>query len=483
MDVKPVFSMVGTLAILLGLLMLIPASISIWSHHSDVGPFLLSAAISVGLGVLIKRGSHTSKDPGIKESFAIVTLGWIIAAALGALPFVFYGACPSYADAFFETMSGLTTTGATVIGNVESMPNGILFWRSLLHWLGGMGIIVLFIAVLPGQGVGGSRLFKAEVPGPVPERIVPRIKETAKTLWLIYVGFTLVEIVLLCVGGMSLFDSVNHAFATMATGGFSTKTASVGAWTSPLIHWIITVFMLLAGINFTLYFRVFSSRSLKAFFHDAELKFYLFLIAAATGLVTLNLVMSGNFRSIIEAFRHSAFQAVSIITTTGFATVDFDTWPSFSKAVLMTLMFVGGCAGSTAGAIKVSRILILLKHGYKEIFQAIYPRAVTLPKINGAPISHNVLDTITAFFFLYILTFISSALVMTGLGLDLVSACSAVAATLGNVGPGLMVVGPTLTYGPIPALGKWVLSACMLLGRLELFTVLVLFVPDFWRKG
>jgi trk system potassium uptake protein TrkH len=458
-------------------------SISVYSHQGDVWPFFAAAAISVVLGVLIKKSLHTSKDPGIKESFAIVTLGWITAAALGALPFVFYGACPSYTDAFFEAMSGLTTTGATVIGNIEAQPNGILFWRSFLHWLGGMGIIVLFIAVLPGAGVGGSRLFKAEVPGPLPERIVPRIKETAKTLWMIYVGFTVVEIVLLCLGGMSLFDSVNHAFATMATGGFSTKAASVGAWKSPVIHWVITVFMLLAGVNFTLYFRALNGRSLKTFLHDAEFKFYLFVIVAATALVTLNLCISGTFRDIIQAFRHSAFQVVSIITTTGFATVDFDTWPSFSKMVLITLMFIGGCAGSTAGSIKVGRVLVLLKHTYKEVFQFIYPRAVTLPKINGFPVSERMLRTITAFFFLYMLTFAGSVLIMTGFGLDLISACSAVAATLGNVGPGLMIVGPTLTYQPIPTLGKWVLSTCMLLGRLELFTVLVLFIPEFWRRG
>ncbi len=475
--------MVGTLVVLLGLLMLIPMSISVCSHQGDAWSFLISAAIAVGLGVLIRRSSHTSKEPGIKESFAIVTLGWVIAAAIGALPFVFYGACPTYSDAFFEAMSGLTTTGATVIGNIDVQPNGILFWRSFLHWLGGMGIIVLFIAVLPGAGVGGSRLFRAEVPGPLPERIVPRIKETAKTLWLIYVGFTVVEIVLLCLAGMGLLDSVNHSFATMATGGFSTKAASVGAWTSPGIHWIIAVFMLLAGVNFTLYFRALSGRNLRVFFHDAEFKFYLSVIMVAIALITVNLLRTGNFQNMIEAFRHSAFQVISIITTTGFATVDFDMWPSFSKAVLMTLMFIGGCAGSTAGEIKVGRILILIKHGHKEVFQFIYPRAVTLPKVNGSPVSHSMLDTITAFFFLYIATFIGSSLVMTLFGLDLVSACSAVAATLGNVGPGLVVVGPTLTYQPIPALGKWVLSACMLLGRLELFTVLVLFIPDFWRRG
>jgi trk system potassium uptake protein TrkH len=432
---------------------------------------------------LIKRSSPTSKETGIKESFATVTLGWVVAAAIGALPFVIYGACPTYSDAFFEAMSGLTTTGATVIGNIDIQPNGILFWRSFLHWLGGMGIIVLFIAVLPGAAGGGSRLFKAEVPGPLPERIVPRIKETARTLWLIYVGFTVVEVILLYLAGMSLLDSVNHAFATMATGGFSTKAASVGAWTSPGIHWIIAVFMLLAGVNFTLYFRALSGRSLRVFLHDAEFKFYVSIIMAATLLITVNLSISGKFHGLAEAFRHSAFQVVSIITTTGFTTVDFDMWPSFSKGVLITLMFIGGCAGSTAGAIKVGRILILIKHGFKEIFQFIYPRAVTLPKINGSPVSHSMVDTITAFFFLYMVTFISSALIMTGFGLDLVSACSAVAATLGNVGPGLAVVGPTLTYQPIPALGKWVLSACMLLGRLELFTVLVLFIPDFWRKG
>ena len=483
MDIKPVFNTVGTLVFLLGLLMLIPMSISVYSHQGDVWSFFLAAAVAVGLGVLIKRISHTSKEPGTKESFAIVALGWMIAAAIGALPFVFYGACPTYSDAFFEAMSGLTTTGATVIENIEVQPNGILFWRSLLHWLGGMGIIVLFIAVLPGASVGGSRLFKAEVPGPLPERIVPRIKETAKTLWLIYVGFTAIEIVLLYLGGMSLLDSVNHAFATMATGGFSTKAASVGAWKNSGIHWIITVFMFLAGCNFTLYFRALTGRNLRVFFHDAEFKFYVSIILAAISLITVNLYASGSFQGLAETFRHSAFQVVSIITTTGFATCDFDMWPSFSRAVLMTLMFIGGCAGSTAGAIKVGRILVLVKHGYKEAFQFIYPRAVTLPKINGSPVSRSMLNTITAFFFVYVATFISGSLIMTGLGLDLVSACSAVAATLGNVGPGFKVVGPAFTYQPIPAFGKWVLSACMLLGRLELFTVLVLFIPDFWRRG
>jgi trk system potassium uptake protein TrkH len=483
LDIRPVFNTIGVLVIILGLLMLVPMSVSFCFHQNDVWSFFVAAAISVGLGILIKIASNTTKTPGVKESFAIVTLGWIIAAAVGALPFVIYKACPTYHDAFFEAMSGLTTTGATVIENVDAQPNGILLWRSLLHWLGGMGIIVLFIAVLPGAGSGGSRLFKAEVPGPLPERIVPRIKESAKTLWLIYVGFTVAEIILLCMAGMNLFDSVNHAFATMATGGFSTKAASIGAWANPGLYWIITVFMFLAGINFTLYFQASSGRKLKVFFQDSELKLYFSIILVAITLITANLYLSVSFQSFREALRHSCFQVVSVITTTGFSTVDFNMWPPFSKVILIILMLIGGCAGSTAGAIKVSRILALLKHGYKESFRFIYPRAVTLPKINGSPVSRDTLNTITAFFFLYLVVFAGGSLIMTGFGLDLVSACSAVAATLGNVGPGLMAVGPAVTYHPIPAFGKWVLSACMLLGRLELFTVLVLFIPDFWRKG
>jgi trk system potassium uptake protein TrkH len=475
--------MVGTLAILLGLFMLVPMTISIYFREVGFQSFLISAAIAIGLGVLIKKGFSTSKEPTVKESFIIVTLGWITAAAVGALPFLLSGTCPTYTDAFFEAMSGFTTTGATVLGDIEALSKGLLFWRSLLHWLGGMGIIVLFIAVLPGVGVGGGRLFRAEVPGPVPEKIVPRIKETAKTLWLIYVGFTAMEIILLCLAGMSLFDSVNHAFATMATGGISTKAASVGAWRSPGIHWIITLFMFLAGVNFTLYYRAFTGRSLRGFFRDDEFKFYVFLIVAATLLLLANsLLASDSFQSLREAFRHCVFQVVSIITTTGFATVDFHAWPAFSKAILMTLVFVGGCAGSTACAIKVGRVLILIKHVYNEVFRFIYPRAVTLPKINGLAISRNVVDTVTAFFFLYMAIFVSGSLIMSGFGLDFVSSASAVAATLGNAGPALMVVGPPVAYQSIPALGKWVLSACMLLGRLELFTVLVLFIPDFWRK-
>ena len=431
---------------------------------------------------MIKKGFSTSKEPTVKESFIIVTLGWITAAAVGALPFLLSGTCPTYTDAFLRLCPVSPLPELQSWETLKPCPRASVLEESptLAGWNGYHSSLY---CGLPGVGVGGGRLFRAEVPGPVPEKIIPRIKETAKTLWLIYVGFTAMEIILLCLAGMSLFDSVNHAFATMATGGISTKAASVGAWRSPGIHWIITLFMFLAGVNFTLYYRAFTGRSLRGFFRDDEFKFYVFLIVAATLLLLANsLLASGSFQSLREAFRHCVFQVVSIITTTGFATVDFHAWPAFSKAILMTLVFVGGCAGSTACAIKVGRVLILIKHVYNEVFRFIYPRAVTFPKINGLAISRNVVDTVTAFFFLYMAIYVSGSLIMSGFGLDFVSSASAVAATLGNAGPALMVVGPPVAYQSIPALGKWVLSACMLLGRLELFTVLVLFIPDFWRK-
>ena len=475
-----VFRLVGTLSLLLGLLMLIPALISASYGESDVPAFLLSMCISVCIGLVLRYLARDGGHVGPKECFAVVTFGWVTAAALGALPSLFHGTFATFTDAFFEAMSGLTTTGASVLTNIEAQPHGILFWRSFLHWLGGMGIIVLFIAVLPSLGIGATKLFRAEVPGPTPERLEPRIRDTAKKLWAIYVGISLLQTVLLHIGGMTLFDALTHTFGTVATGGFSTRTASVGAYNSVFIEIVMIVFMFIAGCNFALHFRMLQGKR-DSLFKDAEFKTYLLLIAAATLVVTLNL-RAHVFPEMSSALRGAAFQVTSIMTTTGFATADFDAWPSLSKTILLVLMFVGGCTGSTGGAIKVSRIMIAFKHGYREALSFIHPRAVTVTKVNGSVVSPNVLNSVLGFLFLYSLIFVIGTLFMSSLGLDIISAGSSVAATLGNIGPGLGLVGPTLSYATIPISGKWVLSLCMLLGRLEIFSVLVLFLPEFWRR-
>ncbi len=480
MNFKAVLNIVGSLVVLLGLLTIIPLGLSIYYREGDAPAFLLSMAIAISCGLLARWVSRNEKEIGNRECFAVVTFGWIAAAIVGALPFFLNGTFSSFTDAFFEAMSGFTTTGATVLADIETQPHGILFWRSFLHWLGGMGIIVLFVAVLPSLGFGGTRLFKAEVPGPLPERLEPRIRETARTLWGIYVGISAAEAILLCLGGMTPFDSVTHTFATMATGGFSTRTASVGAWESPFIQSTIMCFMLIAGGNFALYFRVLRGRP-GALLRDAEMRFYLFVVAISIVIVTSSLCLDHSL-SLVASLRAAAFQVSSIITTTGFTTVDFDTWPSLAKGILLALMFIGGCTGSTGGAIKVARVLILLKHAYGEVRRFVHPKAIALTKLNGTAIRPEMLGNVLGFVFLYISIFVLSALAMMALGLDIVSACSSVAATLGNVGPGLGIIGPAYTYASIPALGKWVLSLCMLLGRLELYTVLVLLVPDFWRR-
>ncbi len=479
MNFKAIFNLIGTLIFFLGLLMLIPAGISIYFNEGVADVFIICTALTSLLGFLTRILSGGEEKITRKECFVVVTLSWISATIIGSLPFLFVGIFSSFTDAFFETISGLTTTGATVIVDIEAQPLSILFWRSFLQWLGGMGIIVLFIAILPNLGIGGTRLFDAEVPGPVPEKLEPRIRKNAKALWKIYIGLSILMTILLWLAGMNLFDAVNHAFTTMATGGYSTKTASAGAWDSPIIHLILLLFMFMAGTSFALYFRVLHGES-KALLRDSEFKFYVFIILIATLIITWNLFTNTSMK-FITSLREAGFQVVSIITTTGFATTDFDTWPPLAKGILLTLMFVGGCAGSTGGAIKVGRLLVVLKYSYNELFNFINPRAVTVNKINGIPIKSEVLNKILGFVFIYILTFVLATLIMMALGFDLVSAGSAIASALGNVGPGLGLVGPAKTYAPICALGKWVLSLCMLLGRLELYTVLVLLLPDFWR--
>ncbi len=382
-------------------------------------------------------------------------------------------------DAFFEAMSGFTTTGATILTDVESQPPGILFWRSQLHWLGGMGIIVVFLALIPRMEPGGSQLFQAEVPGIQVRRFKPKIRETARTLLIIYSAMTLLQTVLLMLAGLSLFESLVQSFGTVATGGFSTRARSYEAFGSVPAEIITTVFMFAAGVNFTLYFRLFSPGERKAILKDQEFKVY----AAVTLIFTL--VLSGTLLgtySPSQAFRHGSFQVVSITTTTGYASADFNTWPEISKALLLILMFVGASTGSTAGSIKVARWMIIVKHAYREIYRFLHPRAVLPVRQDNKGVPENIVSQVLAFSAIYVGAFLLGWLIMLGLGLDLVSAASAVAATLGDVGPGLGSVGPMANYALIPGVGKMVLSFLMLIGRLEIFSVLVILTPGYWNN-
>ena len=377
-------------------------------------------------------------------------------------------------------MSGFTTTGATILADIETVPESVLFWRALTQWLGGMGFIVLSLAILPLMGIGGMQLFKAEMPGPTADRLKPRIQDTAKLLWGIYVLLTAVLVILLLFGGMNFFDALCHAFTTLATGGFSTRNASVAAYNSAYIDWVLSLFMLLAAINFSLYYLALRGR-LRDFYRNEELRIYLALVIAM-----IMLVMWANhgvvYTSIFDNLRYSVFQVTSIISTTGFGTADYVGWPATSQLLLFFAMVVGGCAGSTAGGIKVARLLLLFKHAQVQIYRLIHPRAVRLVKLGTKPVDREVMHSILGFFAVWMGVFFIATLLMATAGLDLVSAAGSVVATLGVVGPGFGSVGPVENYTDIIPFGKTVLILCMLLGRLELFTVLVLFVPSLWHK-
>ena len=482
MNLKVVFYSVGKLTKFLGALMGIPCVLSLIYREPDFLPLAISVAVTLLGGYLIERFCSRAKDEEIRhrEAFAIVSLGWVIVAFFGTIPFLLAGTFSSFIDAYFESMSGFTATGATVLTNIESQPHGILFWRNFTQWLGGMGIIVLGIAILPKLAVGGRQLLAAEFPGPLPERLKPRIAETAKIIWGIYLLFSFSEVLLLKLTGLSLFDSVIHTFSTMATGGFSSHTLNIGFFDRPGAETVITCFMFLAGGNFALYYYLLKGNP-RRLFKDSEFRFYSFVMIAAILLVTFNL-WGGTYKSIWSSFRYAAFQVVSINTTTGFTTQDFDLWPSLSRGILLLLMFIGGCAGGTAGAIKNMRILILLKKGYQELLRLARPRAVIPVRLGGKPVEERVIAGITGFFILYILVFLVSSLILMKVGLDMVSSVSATAATMGTVGPGLGLVGASQNYAFLPPVAKATLCLNMLLGRLEIYTVLVLLLPSTWRK-
>ena len=454
-----------------------------WEGPSDLGVLAVSLAAGLAVsGLLFYLGRNgKASDLGPREAFVVVSLSWVLCSAIGALPFYLNGSVPTYTDAYFEAMSGFTTTGASVLTDIQSNPRGILFWRSLTHWLGGMGIIVLSLAILPFLGVGGMQLFKAEVPGPVPEKLTPRIQQTAVVLWAVYVLMSAAETILLMFAGMDLFDALTHTFGTMATGGFSPRNLSVGYYQSPAVDWIITAFMFLAGANFTLHYFALRGK-LSVFWKDDEFRFYTWVTLFSTLTITAALMLGNHYASIGQAVRYSAFQVVSILTTTGFVTADFEKWPAYTQLLLVVLMFVGGCAGSTGGGMKNIRVLLLGKQAAIELKRLLHPRAVLVPRVGGKVVERDAVSSVGVFFVVYMGIFVGASLVMAALGLDIVSALTSVAATLGNIGPGLGVVGPMDNFAGVPQAGKWVLSLCMLLGRLELFTVLMLFVPGTWKR-
>lgn len=466
----------------LGISMFGPLLVSVIFRDGS-SPALLAAALitsSAGLLLFILTRSQVNKHLNHRDGVAIVTLGWVVAGLFGTLPYLFSGVIPDFTNAYFESISGFTTTGASILTDIESLPEGILLWRSQTQWFGGMGIIVFSIAILPFLGVGGMQLYRAEIPSPVVDKLKPRISETAKTLWKVYVLITVVETILLFAGGMSLFDAVSHAFCTMPTGGFSTKNASMAYFNSPYVDGVVVLFMILAGINFSLHYRLIKG-DFKTFGKDSECRIFLILVGLFVLVLTLD-IYGTVYRSLSEAFRYGAFQVSSIITTTGFVTADYGTWPALSQLILLTCMFLGAMAGSTGGGMKTMRVMVIIRHGYQQVFRIIHPHAVTTVKLGGRPVPQDVLSSIWGFFMLYLGLFVVATFIMAFLGLDMVSAMSSVAASIGNIGPGLGMVGPTNNYLSIPTVGKWVLMFCMLLGRLEIYTVMVLLMPEFWKK-
>lgn len=476
-----VFRVTGLLLLVEGAALLVSLLVSLVTGGSDAQAFVWSVlACGIPGGLLILLTQKAPRNFTRREGFMIVSLVWLVFSLFGALPYILSGTIPGFADAFFETMSGFTTTGASVVDNLESFPRGILFWRAVTHWLGGMGIIVLFLTMMPAFGIGGLQLYDAEAPGLTVEKISPRIHQTARIVWGVYVILTLLETLLLMLGGMSLFDSVCHAFATMATGGFSTKQASIAFWPSPYIQYVLTLFMFLAGTNFTLLFFA-GKGKFSRLFRDEEFRYYFLFVLGFTVLIFSGLLITTKLPA-EQAFRDSLFTVVSVITTTGFVTADYLMWSPVLYMLIFILFFFGGSTGSTGGGIKIMRIVLLLKNSYYELRRIIHPSGVIPVRFNKHAIEPRTISNVLAFFMFYLMVFfISTVFLMIFVG-DMDTSMGAVASCLGNIGPGLGSVGPVFTYSAVPDVGKIFLSLLMMLGRLELFTVLVLFTPSFWTE-
>ena len=477
-----------------GVFMLLASLASLYYGEDAVTGIFVAAVLCVSAGlVLMFLTKMHQREVKKRDGYLIVSLGWVLMALSGTLPYVLTGSIPSFTNAFFETMSGYTTTGATILNNIEAIPKGVLLWRSLTHWIGGMGIIVLAVAILPLLGIGGMQLFAAEAPGPSADKLKPRITDTAKRLWYIYVGLTLAETLLLKLAGMGFYDALNHSMATMSTGGFSTKNSSLAHWNHmPAVQYIVILFMFLAGMNFVISYFGFKGKFRKVF-RDEEFKWYTYFIISFALIASLVIFFVADFTiSSIEhpmvlgrlesSFRHGLFQVVSVVTTTGFVSADYTLWAPFLTVFFFGIFFLGGSAGSTAGGVKVMRHVIMIRNGITEFKRTLHPNAVLPLHYNGKSISKKIVFNILGFFILYMLFFIIGAVVLAAMGIDFVTALGGAASSLGNIGPAFGFLGPVENYDVLPSAGKWWCAFLMFIGRLELFTVLILFTPFFWRN-
>lgn len=479
MNYKIVLRVLAFLSIFLGFGMLLPLPFSYYYGSGDAQPLIVSAAICFAIGTLAFITTDKKNDLKTKDGFAIVTFGWIIMALLGSLPYVLSGAIPSFTDAFFESMSGFTTTGSTILSDIESLPKGILLWRSITHWFGGMGIIVLTIAILPFLGIGGMSLFKAESPGPISDRLKPRITQTAKLLWGVYLLFTTAQLVLLMLGGMDFYNSLNHAFATLATGGFSTYNSSI-AGQSAYIQYVIIFFMFIAGTNFSLHYHWLKG-DFKSVVKSTEFQFYFFMVLISSVFIFTDVY--NMYEGAVEpAIRDVVFQVLAIVTTTGFATADFEQWSMASQVLILALMFSGGMAGSTSGGMKIIRVMLLLKFARKQFVKVLHPKAISPIKVGDTTIDDKVIRDVLGYFVLYIFILAISIYLLILFGLDLESAVGSAVTAINNIGPGLNLTGPTDNFGFLPDFSKWLLSFLMLVGRLEVLTVIILLAPSYWKK-
>lgn len=480
MRIGGVLNLLGKLLILLSLMLLTPIPFSIYYGDGMVSSFIISSLAGLGIGLALILIFLPEEDLGYKDGFAIVALSWMVLALLGSLPFILPDVDISFVDALFESMSGFTTTGSTILTDIEILPKSLLFWRSMTHWLGGMGIILLTLAILPLLGIGGMQLFQAEVPGPTKDRLSPRIQDTARILWSVYLMLTIVETVLLMAGGVDFFDSLTHSFATLATGGFSTYNDSLGHFDSTYVQSVVMLFMFLAGINFSLHFMALRGTPL-TYWKNEEFRLYASLVFVAICLLIIVNGANGVYDDFGRNVRDVSFQVISIMTTTGFGTADFDTWPPFCRVMLVALMFVGGCAGSTGGGIKVVRFLLFFKYARLQLHKLVHPHQVETIKFGKIKVPQEVMISILGFFAIYLAVFLAASLLITMLGVDIITGPTAVIATLNNIGPGLHLVGPSQNFAHLPSLAKIILIFCMLAGRLELYTIAILLTPGYWK--
>ena len=469
---------IGRILLTEAALLALPA-VTALAYGESLRPFLLTALLLVAVGLIMGRKKPARTALYARDGFAVVALAWLLMSAFGALPFVISGDIPFYVDAFFETVSGFTTTGASILTEIEPLHRGILFWRSFTHWVGGMGVLVFVMAILPMTDGHGMHLMRAEVPGPSVGKLVSRMSDTAKILYGIYLVLTVLEIVLLMAGGMPLFDSCIHAFGSAGTGGFSNRNLSVGAYDNAYFDVVIGVFMLLFGVNFNLYYFLLIKR-FKDVFHSEELRAYLGIVAAAVIAIAVDILHI--YGSVGKSLRYAFFQVSSIITTTGFATADFNTWPTFSKGILVVLMFIGACAGSTGGGVKVARVVILVKSSLADMRKMLHPNAIATVRFEGKPLTERSVRGVHVFISVYVLVFAVSFLLLTLEGFDLVTTFTALAACINNIGPGLEVVGPMGNYAQFSPWAKLLLSFNMLVGRLEIFPMLLLCAPSIWKR-